>query len=83
MFDIRTALVNGPNNSKAFIIVENNNHNWEILEDKLNKSISKLCKLIGENIDFSFISFGESFPVDSGHQAKIRRDELSYWLCNQ
>ena len=83
MFDIRTALVNGPNNSKAFIIVENNNQNWEILEDKLNKSISKLCKLIGENIDFSFILFGESFPVDSGHQAKIRRDELSYWLCNQ
>ena len=83
MFDIRTALVNGPNNSQAFIIVENNNQNWEILEDKLNRSIPILCKLLNNNIDFSFIQYGEEFPVDSGHQAKIRREDLSHWLCNK
>ena len=35
------------------------------------------------NIDFSFIQYGEEFPVDSGHQAKIRREDLSHWLCNK
>ena len=83
MFGIRTALVNGPNNSQAFIIVENNNQNWEILEDKLNRSIPIFCKLLNNNIDFSFIQYGEEFPVDSGHQAKIRREDLSHWLCNK
>ncbi len=83
MFDIRTALVNGPNNSQAFIIVEKNNQNWKILEDKLKHSIPTLCKLLKNNIDFSFVPFSQSFPVDSGHQAKIRREELSIWLCNK
>ena len=83
MFDIRTALVNGPNNSQAFIIVENSNQNWEILVDKLKHSIPTLCKLLKNNIDFSFVPFSQSFPVDSGHQAKIRREVLSDWLRNK
>ena len=83
MFDIRTALVNGPDNTQAFIIVEINNQNWQALEDRLNKSIPELCKLLKNDINFSFIPFSESFPVDSGHQAKIRREELSIWLCNK
>ena len=83
MFDIRTALVNGPNNSQAFIIVENSNQNWEVLEDKLKHSIPTLCKFLKNNIDFSFVQFGEAFPVDSGHQAKIRREVLSDWLRNK
>ena len=83
MFDIRTALVNGPNNSQAFIIVENSNQNWEILVDKLKHSIPTLCKFLKNNIDFSFVQFGEAFPVDSGHQAKIRREVLSDWLRNK
>ena len=83
MFDIRTALVNGPNNSQAFIVVENSNQNWEVLEDKLKHSIPTLCKFLKNNIDFSFVQFGKAFPVDSGHQAKIRREELSIWLCNK
>lgn len=83
MFDIRTALVNGPNNSQAFIIVENSNQNWEILVDKLKHSIPTLCKFLKNNIDFSFVQFGEAFPVDSGHQAKIRRELLSDWLRNK
>ena len=83
MFDIRTALVNGPNNSQAFIIVENSNQDWEILVDKLKHSIPTLCKFLKNNIDFSFVQFGEAFPVDSGHQAKIRREVLSDWLRNK
>jgi hypothetical protein len=83
MFDIRTALVNGPNNTQAFIIVEISNQNWQVLEDRLNQSIPELCKLLKNDINFSFIPFSESFPVDSGHQAKIRREELSIWLCNK
>ena len=31
----------------------------------------------------SFVQFGEAFPVDSGHQAKIRREVLSDWLRNK
>ena len=71
MFDIRTALVNGPNNSQAFIIVEKNNQNWKILEDKLKHSIPTLCKLLKNNIDFSFVPFSQSFPVDLAIRQKL------------
>ena len=54
MFDIRTALVNGPNNAQAFIIVEISNQNWQVLEDRLNQSIPELCKLLKNDINFSF-----------------------------
>ena len=83
MFSIRTALVNGPNKSEAAIIVENNISNWNILQTKLIESIPILCELIGENIDFSFTLYPEEFPVDSGHEAKIRREQLSQWLCDK
>jgi acyl-CoA synthetase (AMP-forming)/AMP-acid ligase II len=83
MFGIRTALVNGPNNIQASIIVEDNGANWNILQDKLIQSIPILCELLGDDIDFSFTLYSEEFPVDSGHEAKIRREELSHWLCDK
>ena len=33
--------------------------------------------------DLLFILYGKEFPVDSGHQAKIRREELSHWLSEK
>ena len=83
MFGIRTALVNGPNNIQASIIVEGNGMNWNILQGKLIQSIPILCELLGDNIDFSFTLYSDTFPVDSGHEAKIRREELSHWLCDK
>ena len=81
MFGIRTALVNIQENSKANIIIEKNEFDWELLQKKLISSIPNLCDLIGFEIDFSFILYDDYFPVDSGHQAKIRREILSQWLC--
>jgi hypothetical protein len=75
--------VNGPNNIQASIIVEDNGANWNILQDKLIQSIPILCELLGDDIDFSFTLYSEEFPVDSGHEAKIRREELSHWLCDK
>lgn len=83
MFGIRTALVNGPNNIQASIIVEDNGMNWNILQGKLIQSIPILCELLGDNIDFSFTLYSDTFPVDSGHEAKIRREALSHWLCDK
>ena len=83
MFGIRTALVNGPNNIQGSIIVENHGQNWNLLHKKLVQSIPTLCKLLGKNIDFSFSLYEGEFPVDSGHEAKIRREELSHWLCDK
>ena len=83
MFGIRTALVNGPNNMQGSIIVENHGQNWNLLHKKLVQSIPTLCKLLGKNIDFSFSLYEGEFPVDSGHEAKIRREELSHWLCDK
>ena len=71
MFDIRTALVNGPNNAQAFIIVESSNQNWQVLEDRLNQSIPELCKLLKNDINFSF---NKSFFDKRGIQ--------TFRLCN-
>ena len=83
MFGIRTALVNGPDNNHAYIIIEDGGEDWNILSNKLNQSISILCKLLKSDIDFTFTLYGKEFPVDSGHQAKIRREELSHWLSKK
>ena len=44
---------------------------------------STLAKIVAEKLNLQFLLYGKSFPVDSGHEAKIERDKLNSWIIKK
>ena len=76
---IRTALVEGPKNNRAVILVERKDTPWDEMQKRLMDEAKRICKELNFDAHFTFKQFGGTFPVDPGHEAKIEREKLSSW----
>ena len=80
---IRTAIVQGLDNQKPILIVEKSVINWPEMRTSLNNELSDFSESFGEKLNLEFIHYGKSFPVDSGHEAKIEREKLNHWAIKK
>ena len=49
----------------------------------MQNELKKYSELFGEKLNLQFVLYGKSFPVDSGHEAKIERDKLNSWFIKK
>jgi hypothetical protein len=80
---IRTAIVQGLDNQKPILIVEKSVINWPEMRTSLKNELSDFSESFGEKLNLEFIHYGKSFPVDSGHEAKIEREKLNHWAIKK
>jgi len=80
---IRTAIVQGLDNQKPILIVEKSVINWPEMRTSLKNELSDFSQSFGEKLNLEFIHYGKSFPVDSGHEAKIEREKLNVWAIRK
>ena len=80
---IRTALVPGLDNQKPILLVEKIDSKWPEIETLMQNELKKFSELFGEKLNLQFVLYGNSFPVDSGHEAKIERDKLNSWVIKK
>ena len=80
---IRTALVPGLDNQKPILLVEKSDSKWPEIETLMQNELKKFSELFGEKLNLQFVLYGNSFPVDSGHEAKIERDKLNSWIIKK
>jgi len=80
---IRTAIVQGSNYQKPILIVEKSVINWPEMRTSLKNELSDFSEIFGEKLNLEFIHYGKSFPVDSGHEAKIEREKLNHWAIKK
>lgn len=80
---IRTALVQGLQNDTPILLVEKSNKNWSKTKSLIIEQLPNLSELHGKNLKLEIMLFGEEFPVDKGHEAKIEREKLNSWVVNK
>ena len=80
---IRTAIVQGLDNQKPILIVEKSETEWPEMKSLMFDELKNFSELFGERLNLQFILYDDSFPVDSGHEAKIEREKLNVWAIKK
>ena len=80
---IRTAIVQGLDNQKPILIVEKSETEWPEMKTLMADELKNFSELFGEKLNLRFILYDDSFPVDSGHEAKIEREKLNVWAIKK